>query len=661
MNVPSIEKADKYLKDQDYIKALSILKRILQKDPKNIAALTMSALIYKTLGRYIKAINNFKNVVLLNPDHTGALLNLATLYNYIEDNDKAIKIYEALSKTSPELIKLSISLAGLYNKTQQYDKAIECLEKYLEYNPSDSIGWFELGVSYRGKNDLQRFKDYFNKAHKLEFEVNNIESEKKEIPSKSTKSKISDWIWFIFLLGMSIFGIVLWWDYFITTMPLFWIPFIIIWSLIIVCAFLRRIKNVYDKKEMLREELANSYKNFNRWQKMIDFHRMAHQYEKVIKLCEYALLVLPSESNLYLTLGNAYLNINFNSKAIDICKKGIEIDPNNASLLILLGVAYFKNKQHTKAESILESALAVAPNNLQTNQAYGNILFKNRKYDECSRNLTHALTLINEEIKRLLWKLPQTEFPIQNYSMMRITISASKAEEMRKNYKKLFDYIKYKIQVCHTLGSALLKLREFDKVEEIAKDSLNVMENSMAYNLLSSLHFLLEDYPKAIEVCYKALSIDKEQKNIRISLIGCYFESGDMTKALDIINELIQKDPEDELLWNELGYIFSKTGEYEKATEALNKAIQINYKFANPWNHLGYIEYKRGNFEKALNLIKKSMKKDPDYARAPFYLAEVLFSLGKTDEALVYCDECLKIAPNFKKAKILREKIKYSN
>ena len=650
MNDLSLKKADRYLKSKEYSKSLSILKRCLKQYPENIAALTMSGLIYKTLGKYDKAIHSFQKVIEFNPNHTGALVSLAKVYHIIGRNEEAIKTYESLSESFSELNSLPFDLAVLYNRTGQYDKAIQYLEEYLTNNPSESFSFFELGVSYKEKNDLSRFKDYFNKAHKIELEKINRNNKK---PIKSLKSKIYDWIGNIITLGISILVILFLWDY-----PIYWVSFLVILGLILVYRFIRQLKKDHREKSIARNDYEGSYKNINKWQKLIEFYQESHQTDKVLNLCEYALLVLPTESDLYLTLGRAYLNINYYSKVIDISKKGIENDPNNVALLNLLGTGYLKAKEYIKAESPFKSIVELTSNNPLKIRNYGLVLFKNRKYDESVKILSQALSLIDQEIQNLLWKLPfKIEFPIEKDSIQKITVNETDVEELKRNYNTFSEYIKYKVQISRELGVALLNIEKFEKAEEIAKESLNVIENPLAYNLLGYLYYVINDYQQSLEFYNKSLNVNENQKDVKMSIIYVSFESGEKDKALNAIKILIQKDPEEERFWNLLGYLYSKMGEFEKAEEALNKAIQINYKYADPWSHLGYIEYKRGNYELAIDLIKKAMKKNPDYSRAPYFLAKILISQGKIDKAHDYCEESLKINPTLKKAKILRKKI----
>jgi len=663
----SIEKAEEYLEAKEFIKALSILKGILKNEPGKIKAIRMSVKIYAKLAKHEKAIEILHNILELHPAYTWALFSLGSLYKIIGEYDKAIKIYSDLLKKYPENSKIPIRLAELYNKSKDYDKAIECLEKYLDYDPSDSIAWFELGFSYKRKDDLTGFRDAFSKALKIEFATiqkkeQGVELARIRAIPRENKSYLQEWMGccgLIFVIAVLLLVLGPW--IFIMPGVGFSIVIVILIFIVFLTVWRRSVVLERQKYEPTKFKKSNEFSNYNpeiidSWQKIINFYWKSNQYENVIKICEYALLGLPLKSVLYLTLGRAYVNINFYSKAIEVFNNGIEIDSENVSLHSYLGFAYVENKEYTKAESILKSSLKIDSDSTNLLISYGRILYKNRKYEDSSKYYIKALNIFNQNIENLILKLPKITFPIKDNAVRKLYFNNSK--DLDKKYDEFSKNLKYRERISNELGMVYLNIGEFDKAEDLAKESLNFRENFMAYNLLYSFYYILEDYERSIAACYKSLDIDENQRGIRISLIHLYFKSGNVQKAFEIINLMLEREPEDEVLWNEFGYIYSKIGEYESAIEALNRAIQINYKFANPWNHLGYIEYKKGNYKQALEYIKKAMKKNPDYARAPYYLAKVLYSQGKADEALVYCNECLKISPNFKDAFILRDKIK---
>lgn len=669
MSEISLDKAEAYLKAKEYIKALSVLKIILKDEPDQIDAIRMSVKIYTKLAKYEKAIKILQNVLELHPDYTWVLFSLGSLYKIIGEYDKAIKIYTNLLKTYQEDTKIPLRLAELYNKSKNYDKAIECLEKYIDYDPSDSIAWFELGFSYKKKGDPARFRDAFSKATSIEHTVFDKKKQVVELSSISAFPKkkknypqgctaCCSVFCGIITIGMLLIPGGL----FIPGVGIFFIPFMIIFIVLLIALWSVKGEGKNVEPKVLFES-EKSYKLpiknieiIGTWQKLFNFYWISKRYEKLIQICGYALVIFPKRANIYLILGRAYININFYSRAIEVFKKGLEIDSENISLLSSLRGAYISNKEYAKAESTLESSLRIDSDNLDLLISYSEILYKNRKYEDSSKNFIKALNTVNQNIKRMILELPKIKFPIDENTVRKFYFEYS--EDLDKKYDQFTDNIRYKIQISFELGLAFMNIGEFDKVEVLAKESLSVMENDSAYNLLMFFNFYLENYQESINACIKSLEIDEKQKVIRAMLIHLYFKSGNAEKALEIAKLMLQDEPEDELIWSKLGYIYSKTGEYEKATEVLNRAIQINYKLAQPWNHLGYIEYKNGNIEQALKYIKKAIKRNPDYVRAFYYMADVLFSQEKPDEALVYCNECLKINPNFKDAYILRDKIK---
>ena len=582
MSEVSRSKAEAYFKAQNYDKALSVLKRILDRESDDIAALMLSALIHSKLARFSKANKHLNRIIELAPNHTGALLQLASNYSLIGENNKAITIYSGLLKTNPKLTELPKKLAYLYNKTEQYDSAIRCIKKYLKYAPSDSIAWLELGYSHNKRNELTQFKDAFIKAHKLEFDEIDKQNQIKELSrvsltSSKKSSKFSIICQYCWVYFFAIFALLLWWQYFLLVVPIIGIPTYIFTIAALVFLPVSRILAYRKKKEVIRIKLETSHENIDRWREIIRFQKKPQDIEKLVKICEFAIFIFPSESNFYLSLGNAYFRTNFYSKAIEIFKEGLKKEAENISLLNYLGATYTHLQENTKAESTLKSAITISPNNLESLNFYGRILYGNKKYAESSKFLKDALDLLNEEMKRLLWKLPKVKFPVTKETKRKFTLK--KIEGIDEKYDKLSSYIKNKVDISYILGMAYKNIGEFDKAEKLVQESLSVMENASAYNLLSYIHFDLENYQKCIDACYKSLDIDENQERVRSFLPHIYFVSKETTKALETITLLLQKYPEDEFLWNELGYIYSKTGEFEKATDELNKAIQINYKY----------------------------------------------------------------------------------
>ena len=595
------------LKPKDFIKVLSVLKILVKKEPNNIKILWKLAIIQKRRCKYKKAIKNLQKVLELDPNRVGALINLGSSYYEIEEYDKAMEIFNNITKSYPDIKEITLSLAKVCNKQNDYEKAIDYLEKYILDFPYDSTAWFELGLSYKTKDNPALFMKYFSKAINIESDNGKV-VELSKLESKRIRSK--------------------------------WIN-----------------KKLERTLTAPYEDIKINPLKWNNWQKLIDLYQTSDHLDKAIRISQYALTMYPDKSYIYLILGKVYVKLNNFKRSIMIAKEGIKINPKNISLMINLAYAYFKNKEYRNAKLTLESAFNLDSENVNTLSLYGQILHEEGKFKDSSNYFIKALNNVNKTIQSILLELPKIKFPIKDNAYERKFYLAF-SEELDKKYDRLSEKIQDKIYISFELGLNFLNLGEFDKAEELAKNSLYVKKNAEAYFLLSLFHFCLDNYQECIENCIKALKVGENQKSIRMWLIRYYFEAGNKHKAVEIANSIIENEPEDELVWNMLGYIYSKSREYQKATEALNKAILFNYKFADPWCHLGYIEYKNGNMEEAISDLKKALKIDLRSYRAYYYFAEIKFSRGKYDEALIDCNKCIEIDPKFKDAYALRNKIK---
>ena len=599
------------LKPKDFIKSLSVLKVVAKKEPNNINVLWKLALVQKRMCKYSKTIKNLQKVLELDPTRVGALINLGSSYYEIGDYDKAIEIFNNITKNYPDIKEVSLSMAKVCNKRNDYEKAIDYLEKYIFDFPYDSTAWFELGLSYKTKDNPALFIKYYSKAINIESDNGKV-VELYELESMLGRNK----------------GI---------------------------------IKTLEKRLTAPYEEIKTSPLKWDNWQKLIDLYYTSDHLEEAIRVCEYALIMYPDKSYIYLILGKVFVKLNNFKRSIMITKKGIEINSENVSLMTNLAFAYFKNKEYKNAKSTLESIFNLDSKNVDALRIYGQVLNEEAKYKDATIYFTNALNAVNQKIQSQLIELPKIKFPIKDDAYVRKFYFAF-SKELDRKYDRLSENVQDKIYISFDLGKTFLNLGEFDEAEELAKNSLLVKKNAEAYFLLSLFHFFLDEYQECIENCVKALEIDdnldKVQKFIRMWLVNCYFEAGNTHRAIEIANSILKNDPEDELIWSILGYIYSKSGEYQKAIEASNRAILFNYKFADPWCHLGYIEYKNGNMEEAINHLEKALKMDLRSYRAYYYFAEIKFSQGKYDEALVNCNKCIEIDPKFKDAYALRNKIK---
>jgi len=132
----NIRKAEKYIKQKDYIKAENIYLEILKRFPKNMHALNA----LKTLKKFNKnkSAGTYKNE---------RLQELNKFFN-LREYKIVIKKAKELHKIYPNQVDLH-NIQGASNAAiNMFEEAIKCYEKILKIEPNSSIAYYNIAIMY---------------------------------------------------------------------------------------------------------------------------------------------------------------------------------------------------------------------------------------------------------------------------------------------------------------------------------------------------------------------------------------------------------------------------------------------------------------------------------------------------------------------------------
>ncbi|MFX0001193.1 MAG: tetratricopeptide repeat protein [Candidatus Hermodarchaeota archaeon] len=118
----------------------------------------------KALEYYKKGLQVLKKVLEKDPKDDNILNSVGYNYLRMEEYEEAVKYYKEAIKFRPKNEHHLHSLGQTYMKMGLYDKAITYLEKSLECNPKHSYSWFDLGLIYENSNQLEKAIECFEKA-----------------------------------------------------------------------------------------------------------------------------------------------------------------------------------------------------------------------------------------------------------------------------------------------------------------------------------------------------------------------------------------------------------------------------------------------------------------------------------------------------------------
>ena len=151
------------------------------------------------------------------------------------------------------------------------------------------------------------------------------------------------------------------------------------------------------------------------------------------------------------------------------------------------------------------------------------------------------------------------------------------------------------------------------------------------------LHYVLKDFPKAVEDFTKTLELDPKSSPALQLRSLTYLRMENKEKAIEDANKLAEIEPRDGRLFE--GSIYAEVGELDKAIESFNKLIEADKKFIPAYVQIYQIHVKKKDFNKALEEAKRLSDLAP--SQSLVLQGDALSKLGKVDEALAAYDDAL--------------------
>lgn len=164
-----------YQKAGDLEKATECFEYIVDRNPKDIAALNSLGLAYCKQNKYQEAIFSYKKAIALNPGFRLVHKNLASCmlkyaWNYLKDReyDKAMPLLSEALEHDPTLVEAHGGLGLIYSENGRTKKAIEEYKKEILINPNNAVVRNRLGILYLEQNRFEEAKYEFKKAAELD-------------------------------------------------------------------------------------------------------------------------------------------------------------------------------------------------------------------------------------------------------------------------------------------------------------------------------------------------------------------------------------------------------------------------------------------------------------------------------------------------------------
>ena len=152
------------LQTGNYAEAVTLLKRVVELEPKDKVAWNNLGRAYFSLRQTDEAIDAFEKQIAVNPYDHYAYNNLGRAYASKQDYDKAETAFLKQLEVNPLDKYTPTNLGALYFERQNYERAAEQFEKAIALNPDDSWAQFHAGKSYLRLKHVDKAMAFFDRA-----------------------------------------------------------------------------------------------------------------------------------------------------------------------------------------------------------------------------------------------------------------------------------------------------------------------------------------------------------------------------------------------------------------------------------------------------------------------------------------------------------------
>lgn len=346
--------------------------------------------------------------------------------------------------------------------------------------------------------------------------------------------------------------------------------------------------------------------------------------EEAILSLQQLILASPENIDIYLELGNLYIEAKRFHDAAAIYQLGLKHLPQSNDLLVALGINYLNMQEFSNAKRALQTAFNSNPGNPETLAALGRLSALTGDREDAEYFYEMALKRDPNNILALSYL---AEF----YTDQKQFIKA----------QHLYEEI-LKISPASTWAKVLLEQAKYGPVlQEIYEQEGK------------------RDY-RGVEQLYKEL-IAKSPNNIDyyIKLGQFYVRMKRFQEAIIIYQQGLHLEPRSVDLQLALGFAYLKKEEFAIAKNTFELILRDHPDNAEAIAGLGRLAEQQGDEATAKTFYEKAIKENPKNITALIFLAELLKKNGEYDEAQKVFQRLLKINPSDAWVKIAIQESKY--
>ena len=230
------------------------------------------------------------------------------------------------------------------------------------------------------------------------------------------------------------------------------------------------------------------------------------------------------------------------------------------------------------------------------------------------------LDLAETELKNIAAQNPEIKFLPYYELMAKIHEMRDDSEAVIAIWKEAVDVFPANDRFRFSLAFKLLQMGQTEEAEALGLEVTGIDDKSArGFILLGRVEEKRGDHRKALEYYEKALNLEPNNVQLKLSLAQSLIRNGRQERAVEMCRTLLDDralagDPANAGILSKIGIIFTDANRIEEARKVLSDSIAMDDSNAETWNCLGVVYYRKKDYPKAVEAYERAVRLDPEFA-----------------------------------------------
>lgn len=581
--------------DGEVAESESILKGLIQKDKKNLAAYAELYRIYGSQRKFPEAEAILKAAIAADPKNADLRLSLAQFYFGTNRRDDLVKLIAEMKRDTKTFPKAYVFAGDFYLRVGQLDDAVKQYEEGVKSDPSNKIDYLkhEVEVYVRaGKADLA-----FQKNEEI------LKADSKDPEARGLKAT--------FMLDKG--------------------------DVDAAAAELQSVVTAKPTNFVARFNLGRAH--FAKG----EYEQARQEFDKAIELQSDYLPARLAATQVALVREDYELAL----KSADAILK---MFPNSPQGQVMKAAALQRVKKFAEARQLLQGVLDKQPKQTETLLEMGVLDLNEKKFAEASEMFKHAWDTNNSNVRGLLGYAEATLQLGDRDKAVEIVQTEAKKNPSRVDLQRELGNIQMR---AGKLDDAVVT---YNALFATIKDP---KQQSDLNTRIGETYARKGDLQKSIDSLEKARTLDPANAALPTNIAMLYEMENKVPDARKYYDLAVKADPNNPIALNNLAYLITETnGDLDLALTYAQRAKQKLPNFSEISDTLGWIYLKKNLTDNAMDTFKNLTAQVPTNSTYHFHYAMALAQKGQREQSAKECLAALAQKPKKVEEDKIRELMK---